>query len=145
MEKVMRCAAWCTLVIALVVMLAACDQGPGATGPQGPQGPQGERGPQGPPGDGRALNWADVLDDANVSDAIYAIGFSLPGGRNYVIGTGFAAYYRDAIWTNAHVARGLRDQLATLSYLDPIPFAVRTGTVIGAGTTYVLTGYFVHP
>lgn len=145
------------LVIAGILLLAGCEQGPGTTGPQGPQGErgpqglQGERGPQGPqgpqglPGDGAILNWADVLDEANVSDTIYAIGFNLPGGRNYVIGTGFAAHYVDAIWTNAHVALGLRDQLAALSFLRPIPFAVRSGTVIGEGTTHVLTGYLVHP
>ena len=107
--------------------------------------PQGEQGSQGPPGAGSALNWADVLDDANVPDAIYAIAVHLPRVGNYVIGTGFAAYYRDAIWTNAHVALGLRDDLAALSHLQPIPFAVRSGTVIGEGTTYVLTEYWVHP
>ena len=133
------------LIMVAAIALLSCEQGPGTQGPQGPPGTPGAQGPQGPPGTGSALNWADVLDEANVSDAIYAIGFNLPGGRNYVIGTGFAAHYRDAIWTNAHVALGLRDQLAALSYLQPIPFAVRSGTVIGEGTTYVLTGYWVHP
>ena len=101
----------------------------------------------GEPGrDGVPLNWADVLDAHRVADAIYAIGINLPGGSNYVIGTGFAAYYTDAIWTNAHVAIALRDELSALSSLNPIPFAVKSGTVIGTTPgTYALVYYYVHP
>lgn len=137
----------------LILILAACDDGPGSQ-QQGPPGPQGEQGPPGPPGErgppgesgaGTSLNWADVLDDQAVADAIYAIGFSI-GNRNYVIGTGFAAYYTRTIWTNAHVALALRDRLAELSYLRPIPFAVKSGTAIGTTPgTYILRSYLVHP
>ena len=133
-----------------LLLLGGCEPGPGVPGPRGPQGergeqgPQGERGPQGEPG--VTLNWADVLDKLKVADAIYAIGYSLPGGRNYVIGTGFAAAYTNAIWTNAHVALAVRDELAALSHLGPIPFAVKSGTAIGtAPGTYRLRSYFIHP
>ena len=143
-------AALAGLAIAAMLLLGGCEQGPGTAGPQGPRGergPAGERGPQGeqgPPGSG-VLNWADVLERANVPAAIYAIGYSLPGGQNYVIGTGFAAHYTNTIWTNAHVALGLRDELVTLSHLQPVPFAVRSGTVIGEEVTYALDWYLVHP
>ena len=40
-------------VVAIVILIGACEQGPGARGPEGPRGergPQGERGPAGPTG-----------------------------------------------------------------------------------------------
>jgi len=87
-----------------------------------------------------------VLDKLKIADAIYAIGYSLPGGRNYVIGTGFAAAYTNAIWTSAHVALAVRDELAALAHLGPIPFAVKSGTAIGTTPgTYRLTSYYIHP
>ena len=140
------------LVIA-TLLLGGCEPGPGTPGPPGPQGergepgPQGERGPQGEQGPpGVAVNWADVLDNLKVADAIYAIGYSLPGGRNYVIGTGFAAAFTNAIWTSAHVALAVRDELAALAHLGPIPFAVKSGTAIGTTPgTYRLRSYYIHP
>ena len=61
-----------------------------------------------------------------------------------MLGSGFAAHYSDAIWTNAHVARGLLDALDELSHLNPRPIAVRAGTVIGGSDTYDLTRYIMH-
>ena len=61
-----------------------------------------------------------------------------------MLGSGFAAHYSDAIWTNAHVARGLLDALDELSHLNPRPIAVRAGTVIGGSDTYDLTRYLIH-
>ena len=141
------------LVSSALLLLGGCEPAPGTPGPRGLQGergepgPQGERGPQGEPGTpGDALNWADVLDTLKVADAIYAIGYSLPGDRNYVIGTGFAAAYTNAIWTSAHVALALRDELAALDHLGPIPFAVKSGTAIGTTPgTYRLRSYYIHP
>lgn len=89
------------LVIASATLIAcAGDQGPigpqgvqgpqglkgseGPEGPVGPQGTQGERGPtgiagpagstgpQGPPG--ATLNWADVIKEGNIHDAVYVVG-----------------------------------------------------------------------
>lgn len=140
-------------------------QGPqgeqGEQGPQGPQGEQGEQGPQGEqgeqgtqgskgepgePGDaGEPLNWADVLHEHSIADHVYAIGFHLPEWGNYVIGSGFAAHYADVIWTNAHVVHGLRDVINNLAALEPIPYAVKTGTVVGDPGTYVLRWFAVHP
>ena len=146
--------------VLLITLVAACEgkQGPvdrpGVPGPQGergPQGlpgvagPQGERGPQGPQGPtGQPLNWADVIEATHIDEAVYALGISVDG-RNYLLGTGFSAYYADAIWTNAHVTRALRDTVSRIAYLDPIPFAVKSGTKIGGSHTYVLDVYFVHP
>ena len=81
----------------------------GPQGTQGPQGPQGDTGPQGLPGaDGEPLNWADVMEDGNIYNAVYVVGIYVlnPDGGSHPItfGTGFAAYYNDMLWTNAHVA-----------------------------------------
>ena len=132
-----------TVLVGLVIVfaLAACSSGPGSS-PQGPQAPQE---PPDDPG-GQPLSWPDVLSENRVSEAVYAIGYYLPAdGGAYVIGTGFAAYFTNALWTNAHVAIGLRDRLVSISHLQPIPFAVQSGTVIGSSGTYVLTGYDIHP
>ena len=132
-------------VIAAVALLGACEQGPGTPGPRGPQG---EPGPQGVPGASGATgvpNWADVLQATQLSDAVYAIGIRYPDGRYYVIGTGFSAYYTNVIWTAAHVALALRDELRALSPPRPRPFAAKSGTAIGGPGTYVPRGFNVHP
>ncbi len=123
----------------------------GQEGPQGEtgdQGPQGEQGPQGPPGaagePGGFLNWADVIEESGLDQAIYAIGFEV-FDTNFLIGTGFSAHYADAIWTNAHVVQGLIDVLAELRDHGPRPFAVKSGTAIGGGDTHVLYQYLEHP
>lgn len=83
----------------------------GPTGPQGVPGPQGEPGPPGEPGprgeqdvpgDGVPLNWADVIEDGNIYDAVYVVGVETETSW-YTVGTAFAAYYSDRMWTNAHV------------------------------------------
>lgn len=122
----------------------------GAEGPQGepgPEGPQGEQGPQGPAGAGESgtfLNWADVIEESGLDEAIYAIGFEV-FDTNFLIGTGFSAHYTNVIWTNAHVVEGLKDLLGELRDLDPTPFAVKSGTTIGGPATYELNRYNVHP
>lgn len=156
----------------LVIALLACEGKPGPTGPAGargsagptgatgpagdtgatgPAGPQGLQGPQGLPGRtgpqgpaGEPLNWADVIEKGNIDDSVYAIGYSVRG-RNYVIGSGFVAHFTNAIWTNAHVALGLRDELRSISRLSPRPFAVKSGTVVDGSNTYRLTQYRIHP
>ena len=142
------------MLVLVAVGLLGCEQGLGTQGPPGPRGPQGEqglqgergpqgdRGPQGEPGE--ALDWSDVVSETEIPNAIYALGISLSGGRNYVVGTGFAAHYTNVLWTNAHVALALRDNLDVLSSLNPIPFAVKTGTPIGASGTHILTAYEIH-
>ena len=128
------------LVIATVALLIACEAAapPTQQEPSAPAKPT-EPTPQQP------LTWADILSGYRVQEAVYAIGIYLPDGRAFVIGTGFAAYYTNAIWTNAHVAIGLRDALAPIAHLRPIPFAVQSGTAIGSSGTYVLIGFDVHP
>ena len=116
----------------------------GAAGTVGPQGEQGPPGPEGPAGSGTSLNWADVIEEAQISENIYAIGYTVLG-NNYLIGTGFSAHWTDTIWTNAHVVRGLIDVLGLLALLDPAPFAVKSGTVIWGSDTHLLSSFFQHP
>lgn len=94
-------------------------QGPagndGQTGPQGPQGPpgnDGDTGPQGPRGadgpKGEPLIWADIIADRQLGDPVFYIGAFSNRTAIGVSGSGFAAGYSNAIWTNAHVVRGLQ-------------------------------------
>ena len=110
-------------IVALVALLGAC---------QGPLGPQGES--------GQTLDWADTIDNSNLAEATYAIGFTLPEIGNIIIGSGFSAHYENIIWTNAHVALALSEILAMvpdeLSLSADDMFAVRNGTVIGGPDTY---------
>ena len=113
---------------------------------------------QGPPGE--PLNWATVVADANLAGSVYAIGVEVAGagfaqedagedpgglGPGFIfIGTGFAAHYPDTIWTNAHVAEGVRDAMGVVEDTDGnvtvtgIPVAVRSGTAIGGAHTHRL-------
>ncbi len=153
----------------LIVALLACEGKPGPTGPagargsagptgatgpagtdgiQGTQGVPGQTGAQGPAGPagpaGEPLNWADVIEEGNIDGAIYAIGFRVLG-QNYVVGSGFVAQFTNAIWTNAHVIEGVRDQLVSIRHLNPEPFAVKSGTAVGGSHTYTLNTYYLHP
>ena len=127
----------------------------GQTGPQGPQGPQGptgdkgdsgqtgSQGPQGPQGPaGEPLNWANVIEQNNIENCIYAIGVQSQG-QNILIGTGFTGYYSNVIWTNAHVAKLLADVVNKYPY--PKPIAVKNKTAIGGNETYTLIQYNIHP
>ena len=116
----------------------------GAEGPQGEPGPEGPQGPAGAGESGTFLNWADVIEESGLDQAIYAIGFEV-FDTNFLIGTGFSAHYTDAIWTNAHVVQGLIDALAELRDHDPRPFAVKSGTAIGGAETHALFHYLEHP
>ena len=121
------------------------DRGP--RGEPGEEGQEGERGPEGPQGEpGEFLNWADVIEESGLDQAIYAIGYEVRG-INFLIGTGFNAHFNDAIWTNAHVVMGLIEVLEALrnTNLDPRPFAVKSGTPIGGSDTYSLDLWFEHP
>jgi S1-C subfamily serine protease len=84
------------------------------------------------------------LEDNNLDDAIYAIGYEV-FGLNFLIGTGFRAHFTDVIWTNAHVAEGLSDVISILAILNPTPFAVKSGTLIGGSDTHILSTFFTHP
>ncbi len=133
------------MVLILFVLLAA------GTGDRGPTGPAGQPGAQGAPGatgtvgpqgePGTNLNWADVIEESQTDDAIYGIGIEVDG-EYYLIGSGFAAYYPDAIWTNVHVITGLLELMAQvvemLPELDPVPIVVKSGTEIGESDTCVI-------
>jgi hypothetical protein len=130
------------LIIASVALIASCQEATPVQ--QAPATPPPVQEPDPPPNNGQPLSWPEVLNEYQVEETVYAIGIYFQDGTSYVLGTGFAAYYYDALWTNAHVALGLRDNLAAIAHLNPIPFAVQSGTVIGGSGTYVLTGYAVH-
>ena len=127
----------------MTTLLGACTQGPGSTGPQG-----------------QPRNWADVMEDANLADSIYAIGLLGTGSdlcmedcpeAFFLIGTGFVAHYPNTIWTNAHVALALREALEMALAANPphppVPLAVRAGTATGGPHTHRLNvdTIRVHP
>ena len=143
--------------------------GQGPQGSQGPQGDQGGTGPQGPAGlpgadgsdgadgpqgpRGEALDWADVIESSYLDEATYAIGFRALDPRDgityyYLVGTGFSAYWSNAIWTNAHVVRALGERLGVFASRDPEPIVVKAGSRFGASQTHLIrfegTGW-VHP
>ena len=123
----------------------------GVEGPQGPAGPQGIQGEQGPVGiagptgpqglpgvpgaSGDLLNWADVIEDGNLYDAVYVVGARIVDseGTYYATwGTAFAAYYSDKMWTTAYVAR-LLNAIEQDSAGEVIPFVARAGESIKDG------------
>ena len=106
------------------------------------------KGPTGNPG--AALNWADVLFESGISDAIYSVGVTLTAGSkryNYVLGSAFAAHYINGVWTNAHVAIRVRDEADQVpEWADTVtPFVAKSGTFIGGVNTHRPTRYDVHP
>ena len=133
-------------------------QGPqgiqGAEGPQGPQGPQGiqgAEGPQGPQGpQGEPLNWAEVIEEGNLYDAVYVVGayYVNANGDNAIstVGTAFAAYYSDKMWTNAHVVEAIME-IEQRGGDDIRPFVARAGERLwdgpGPGTLY-WDGAIIH-
>ena len=136
----------------MMALLGACSQGPG-----------------GPPSEpGQFLNWADVVEDANLADSIYAIGLLLPGDAFCsdeedfcpeevpeqlfsMIGTGFVAHFANTLWTNAHVALAVPYILEWIAEetpaVEPVVVAVRAGTAVGGAHTYRLNmdAVRVHP
>ena len=137
-------------------------QGPsgtdGVTGPVGPEGPQGPTGPTGGDGadgpqgpQGETLNWANVIGEARLDEATYAIGliYTSPrdGNRYYAsFCTGWAAYYTGAIWTNAHCVEALEELLDAFSQADPLPLVVQSGTRLGGSESYeILPQRWIHP
>ena len=144
-----------TVVLTALLILAVGCEGPvGPVGPQGPQGlpgadgTDGATGPEGPQGpQGETLDWSDVITESRVDEAVYAVGVRFFHPRlertvYRVVGTGFAAHYSDAIWTNAHVIEGLQESLAFLEELgvmNPEPVVVRSGTVVGESGTFEIS------
>ncbi len=116
----------------------------GEPGPVGPQGEQGEQGPVGP--QGQTLNWADVIEDGNLYDAVYAVGIMMDDG-DIIVGTAFGAYYTDRLWTNAHVVTRIDELLDDdrLRFRNPTPFVAKTGTLIGESETYAWNRHYTHP
>ena len=135
------------LLLAAIVLLLSCEQGPGTQGPKGDPGDTGATGPQGPKGDpGAPLNWADVLSESGISDAIYSVGVTLTSGSrryNYVIGSAFAAHYTHGVWTNAHIAMLIRN--LEVPGWTVTPFVAKSGTLIGGTDTYTQRGQIIHP
>ena len=149
-----------------VLLLVACA---GDTGPTGPQGPPGQSGPQGPPGTsiqgpqgspgpygpqgpqglpGSSLNWADVIEEQQVGDAVYALGLVLDNGNGsaFITGTGFVSYYNNGIWTNAHVVEGLVELSISLAHLNPV-FLAAKANALDLNDIYILDlgNVWIHP
>ena len=158
------------LIAAAVILMVACKGDPGSQGPTGPSGPQGPGGPQGDPGNPGAagpqgppgaqgqpgtdgadapLNWADVVEDGNLAEAIYLVGYETED--NIVpIGTAFAAHYDNMLWTNAHIVEealiGLdrHPHAAMHGGIEGRFFAANTGTRIGDEGTYYWEESIIH-
>jgi len=119
----------------------------GETGIAGPAGAAGADGAQGPPGP--PLNWADVIEEGNIYDAVYVVGARIVGPEEttYVtVGTAFAAYYTDKMWTNAHVA----EEFVAIEEIfegEITPFVARAGEFIQSGSgpgTIRWNGAIIH-
>ena len=119
-------------------------------GPEGPPGSDGSDGSDGP-AQGLALGtWgsvgpADVIGEARLDEASYAIGFAYTDprddGRYYAsFCTGFAAYYTKAIWTNAHCVDSLAELLVAFADFDPEPMVFQSGTRLGGSESYKIVG-----
>lgn len=134
------------LVIATFILLASCSSGPGSPSPNaGPKEPPDTRGPS-EEEPNVAPFWSDVLTEHQVEAATYIIGYYLHDDSFIQVGTGFAAYFKDALWTNAHVVEGLAEGLMADAHLKPIAVAVRSGTTRGGSGTYRLApSVTVHP
>ena len=113
-----------------VLLLGACASDTGPVGPSGSQGQPGLQGPGGPEGpqgpEGRPLNWADVIEEWELEDAVYALGF-VDDQLVHVGGTGFVAHYNNTIWTNAHVVNGLKMASRDRAHFNPVFFAAKAG------------------
>lgn len=76
-----------------------------------------------------AVNWADVIDGANLYDNIYAIYYVPEGTYNFTfIGTGFAAGFSNVLWTNAHVVHELYVRPGVKAFEFEFAFAQRSGS-----------------
>lgn len=149
------------MVFALPIMIACKgEQGPvgpqgnpgpeGVQGPAGPEGGRGIQGPSGPQGDpGVPLNWADVIEEGNLAEALYLVGFETE--YNIVpIGTAFAAHYDNMLWTNAHIVEeaeiGIDLVPEDSQSADSVArfFVAKAGTRIGDEGTYYWKDSIVH-
>ena len=112
-------------------------------GPEGPQGPQGEQ--------GEALNWANVIIEHELDDAVYALAVSYLDPRDdrryySVFCSGFAAHYTSAIWTNAHCVDAGQELLDELAVLDAYLFVQRAGSIGGETEGFhPITDMWKHP
>lgn len=112
------------LAVISFLLLGACANGPGGNKPTAEPEADGGGRTDNP---AQPLYWADVLEKHDVPEATYAIGIYVPGYGTEWIGTGFAAHYTTAIWTNAHVVVGMDDTLVALEHRNPVPLAVQSG------------------
>ncbi len=125
------------------------DVGPqGISGPQGDQGTMGLTGPKGDKGEkgdpGEPFNWANVIEENNIEDCIYAI-IIFVKGEIYVIGTGFSAIYFDTIWTNAHISSFLWINDLLYSDQDFQAYAVKSHESLLSQYAYKVKSYLWHP
>lgn len=153
------------VAIAVALVAVACEGPTGPMGPTGPPGPQGEQGPigfqgplgptgkdgpAGPPGPaGEPLEWAAVLEDHRIRDAVYVLGFKYDPDdlQNFTpFCTGFAANYASMLWTNAHCIDAMEDIAVELEDLAPTFLAARAATsVFNEATSYELLETWTHP
>ncbi|MCY3714591.1 MAG: serine protease [Gemmatimonadetes bacterium] len=81
-----------------------------------------------------------MIEKGNLYDAVYVVGIELVDERSVVtLGTAFAAYYTDRMWTNAHVAEAIME-IEQEAGGTTRPFVARAGERIlegpGPGTIF---------
>ena len=123
-------------IFAIVFFVIGCE------GPAGPTGPKGDTGDQGQAGE--PFEWSSVIVEEQIEKCIYAITVQI-SGNTYLVGSGFSAFFSDALWTNAHVAEALIELVNNYSRYSPKAYAIQSNTITGASKTYELKSYLLHP
>ena len=97
-------------------------------------------------------NWADVLDVYGYRAAVYAVGvyYYTTADDPYFIrcGSGFASYYSDAVWTNAHVINFCNSKIVELKSLGwnvATMFVQKAFTPWGPESVYWIEETIKHP
>ena len=80
------------------------------------------------------VDWASVLNDANLKRNVFGIGFMTLDNTGElvefgIIGTGFAAGFSNVLWTNAHVVHALYNNVGEKAFGFTIGFAARAGVL----------------
>ena len=151
LRTLLKSTALFGIVVGMMVLVGACEQGPGTPGPRGPQGEsgtQGLQGPPGPPGSAAGLNIVERIFTVRSSDftisatgTIATAGYSVPEISNDsfvtayldLLGDGGAWYtlpfvlqFNDLVTSSMTYA--FDDDLFALQITGPAPAAV-AGTV----------------
>ena len=96
LHRILR-TALAGLVVVSILLLGACQQGPGGTGARGPAGPQGPPGPTGPAGPAltSVILTVSSSDFVAVSNTLAAATYSVPAISGEIARNGLVTAYTD--------------------------------------------------